>query len=357
MTRFLPVLLLLLSLPAQAEELLIESEPHILRADAVALHSQISEALPEGAEATVRLVRRFHQGQGWRYLVVIEGTASVEEAQSLAELADGLAVLLPADGDDEPQGTSSEPSAELVEAAPVAEEASERLMVADSVLRTAVRAHGGSEGAGVLVGQAQSIRFSYTRAVPVSDGQLVAVNHFLRKGEAVRLEVEIETGSGINSITTLTSDKKGWVSVEEEHTERDPGRTLEILERFSPEAVLAVPLGFPEDVETAAVWRSLETIEKSVQDVDEVWVLRGGEDSRLKEASFDVDQRLLRRVTWTSERGDITFTYGEYQELDKDLIVPFHTRIERDGELLEEITVSTFEINPVLDDGLFHAPR
>ena len=86
-------------------------------------------------------------------------------------------------------------------------------------------------------------------------------------------------------------------------------------------------------------------------------MLRGGEDSSLKEALFDVRQRLLRRVTWTSERGEITFTYGDYQELGKDLIVPFHTRIERDGELLEDIAVSTFEVDPVLDDALFVAPR
>ena len=353
MIRFLPASLLLLSLSAQAEELLIESEPYILRDDAVELHTQLAEALPEEAEATVRLVRRFHQGQGWRYLVVIEGTAGVEEAQTLAALAAGLELVLPEVDVTEPVVTSPEPSP----AEPPTEEASDRLMVAEGVLRAAVRAHGGRDGAGVLVGQAQSVRFTYTRAVPVTDGQLVADNHFLRKGEAVRLEVEIEAGSGVDSITTLTADKKGWVSVEEEHTERDPGRTLEILERFSPEAVLAVPLGFPEDVETAAVWRSLETVEKTTQGVDEVWLLRGSEESSLKEACFDVRQRLLRRVTWTSERGDITFTYGEYQELEKDLIVPFHTRIERDGELLEEITVSTFEVNPVLDDALFDAPR
>jgi hypothetical protein len=354
MNRFLSALLLLLSLPAQAEELLIESAPFILRDDAVALHTRVGEAFPEDSEATVRLVRRFHQGQGWRYLVIIEGAASAEEASSLAALADGLDVLLPEGMVSEPAPAPPEPSAE---GTPPAPEAAERLMVADGVLRAAVRAHGGSEGAGVLVGQAQSVRFSYTRSVPVTDGEIVAVNHFLRKGEAVRLEVEIETGTGVDSITTLTSDKTGWVSIDDEHTERDPGRTLEILERFSPEAVLAVPLGFTEDVETAAEWRSLETIEKASLESGEVWVLRGGEDSSLKEALFDVRQRMLRRVTWTSDRGEITFTYGDYQELGKDLIVPFHTRIERDGELLEVIAVSTFEVNPVLDDALFVAPR
>ena len=64
MNRILPALLLLLSWPALADDILVESEPFILRTDAVALHSQLTEALPEGAAVTPRLVRRFHQGQG-----------------------------------------------------------------------------------------------------------------------------------------------------------------------------------------------------------------------------------------------------------------------------------------------------
>ena len=357
MSRFLTLIALFISTPALAGEILIESEPFIQRGDAVVRHGEVMAALPEDTTATVRLVRRFHQGQGWRYLVVIEGAQSAAAAQALAEVAQGLEVILPADMVLEP-----EPIIEPVEpvVAP-AEPDGPRLLDATGVLRAAVRAHGGHEGAGIMLGQAESVRFSYTRAVPEEDGELIAVNHFLRKGEAVRLEVEIESGSGTNSTTTLTADQHGWVSVGDEHTERDSGRTLEILERFSPEAVLAIPLGFPEDVETAAAWRSLETVDRLTEGEVEVWLLRGpevdGEASGLKEASFGVRERRLKRVTWGSPRGDITFTYDDYQTLGDDLIIPFRTRIERDGELIEEITVSNFEVNPLLDDVLFAAPQ
>ena len=285
--------------------------------------------------------------------MVIEDIGTTAEAERYAALADGLAVISPEGG--QPEAEQPE-VASLTPTAPEPEEPEARMMAAEGVLRAAVRAHGGREGAGVLVGQASSVRFSYQRTVPEADGQLVATNHFLRKGDAVRLEVSIESGTGVDSITTLTPDRVGWVSVDGQHTERDPGRTLEILERFSPEAVLAVPLGFPEDVETAAVWREMTTVERAGAGAGEVWVLQGAEESSLKEASFDVRQRHLRQVTWSSARGDITFTYSDYQELEKGLVVPFSTRIERDGALVEEITVSGFELNPELDDALFAAP-
>jgi hypothetical protein len=359
MIRLLPMLLLLLSGPARAEDIVIESQPYIERGDAVLLHSEIVQALPDGSTATARLVRRFHQGQGWRYVVVIEGATTRAEADALARLVTGLTVFS--------QEPASEPAPALDSASRAREEGAaeprvaqprdERLMSADAVLRAAVRAHGGSEGAGVLIDQAQSIRFSYTRTVPESGGNLVATNHFFRSGSAARLEVEITSGTGQNSVTILTADHTGWVSVGDGYTERDSGRTLEILERFSPEAVLAVPLGLPEDVETASVWRSMRTSGRSGAGGDAVWILKGEEDSGLQEATFDVQQHLLRRVTWSAEPGDITFTYDDYQELARDLIIPFHTRIERDGTMIEEITVLSFEVNPVLDGALFMVPR
>ena len=363
MNRFLPALLLLLSGRALAEDILVESEAFIARSDAVALHSQIIDALPEGSSAIVRLVRRFHQGQGWRYLVIIEGAESQTEADAFAALSAGLEIHR-TEGSAQPAAepdpaVEPEPTVEPVPsaAAQPSTPSGERVLAAEGVLRAAVRAHGGKEGAGVLVAQAESIRFSYTRTVPEATEPLVVSNHFLRKGEALRLEVEITSGAAVDSTTILTADQIGWVTVDGAHTERDPGRTMEILERFSPEAVLAVPLGFPEDVETAGVWRELETVDRTGEGEEALWILRGVEESSLQEAAFDVEQRLLRQVTWSSSQGDITFSYDDYQLIEKDLLIPFHTRIERDGEMIEEITVSNFEVDPVIADDMFAAPQ
>jgi hypothetical protein len=62
-------------------------------------------------------------------------------------------------------------------------------------------------------------------------------------------------------------------------------------------------------------------------------------------------------VSWAAESGEITFTYADYRELGEggDLVVPFETRIERDGSLIEEIRVVELELGLELAAELFAA--
>ena len=345
---------------AQAEEapLSVESAPLAERDAALLLHAELSRALGEGAPLHPRLVRRFLQGEGWRYLVLVEDIPDAEEASRVAGLAEGLRVIAP---------PASPPPAEAVTAGAAPDRTREdaveavrqqRLPSAEGVLHAAVKAHGGRDGASARLQAAQSIRFRYQRRVPGAvsgDGALVAENEFLRSGDALRLTVTIEEGEGTDSVTTLTPTQEGWVVVGEEAVSRDGARTLEVLERFSPESVLAIPLGLPEDVETAAAWRGLQTVGQR----DGVWVLRGelGEDEiGLVEAGFDATTRRLSWVVWSAERGAVTFRYGEYREVAEGLVAPFDVVIERDGELIEEIRVSELSLGPPLDGGLFAGP-
>jgi hypothetical protein len=204
------------------------------------------------------------------------------------------------------------------------------------------------------------VRFSYERTVPVQGGTLVAHNQFFRSGDAIRLEVEIQEGEGVDSTTTLTSDQQGFIQVDNEITERDGLRTMEMLQRFSPEAVLSIPLGLSEDVETAAAWHGLTTLRRDSSGEHGLWVVAGSVaegELGLLEAAFDSSTGHLARVSWAAESGEITFTYADYRELGEgeELVVPFETRIERDGSLIEEIRVVELGLGLELAAELFAA--
>ena len=339
-------LLLLLPLAALGQELLVESEPLVDRDAALVLQAQLEDA---GAEA--RLVRRFHQGQGWRFVVVVEHVEDAAQADALAALSESMSVIAV-------PGAAVE-AAPITPAAPppAAEEEPARLMSADAILRAASRAHGGRESGSAALAGADTVRFAYTRSVPAGEGRLLVDNLYLRSGDALRLEVHIEEGEGTDSCTILTADQQGWISVDGAVTARDGERTLEILQRFSPESILALPLGLPEDVETAAAWRLLQTTARVEEDGQEVWLLEQASDSDLDgliEATFDVKQHLLRRATWRLESGLLTFLYADYT--GQDLVVPLRTSIAAEGGTLEEITITELTLDPELDEALFAAP-
>ena len=77
----------------------------------------------------------------------------------------------------------------------------------------------------------------------------------------------------------------------------------------------------------------------------------------LVSAAFDPEQHTLSRVTWRAEAGQITFRYDDYRRVDKHLILPFHARVERDGQLVEEVSVESLDLDQPLDATLFDAPK
>jgi hypothetical protein len=328
----------------------VESGALATREEALALF----EALDEGTRSSARLVRRYHQGVGWRFIVVVEGLAE-PDARKLAASSAELSVIESV-GAPTAVTLAPEPVVAVTPAEVTRPPRGERLPEADSLLRAAVKAHGGAEGAGHRLRAAESIRFTYDHSVPVTGGTLVAHNEFFRLGDALRLDIAIAQGEGRSSSTTLTESQKAYVSVDGTVTERDGARTLEMLERFSPEALLSIPLGLPEDVETAAAWRGLETVRREEHQGRSLWVVRGSVspgEVGLREAAFDTEGRHLVWVAWQAESGLVTFSYADYRTLGEDLVVPFQTRIERDGTLVEEISIASLELDGVLEPRLF----
>jgi len=395
---------------AAGPDIVVESQPEDTRLAASKLFRDVSELLEDEDSLSVRLTRRFHQGDGWQFLVVVEGFTDASHAQSISERVEGFTVIAPAslslateaeaevavpdasglvlaqeegsapveEADERnevvlPPSESDQPSTQEGEApadgtvesdSPIrlvdqefSLDRSGRIPDASNILRQAIRAHGGREGGNVVLSASPSILFSYERHVPDGDGGVVASNRFMRKDQAIRLEVAIQSGVGEDSITTLTQEPQGWVMVDGEYTERDPQRVLELLERFSPESVLAFPLGLPEDVETAEAWRGLQTVGKTSGDLGVVWVLEGqGGALGLQQAAFDLQDHTLRWVRWISESGEILFYYDDYREIGKGLVIPFITRVERSGRLVEEIRVTDLQLEVRLQDELFSTP-
>lgn len=343
---------------AQAAEYVVELPPQVDREQAAALQAR------SGVEGA-RVARRYVRETGWSYSVVVEGLSDLQAARTAAgRLAtpDLPSTIYEIDG-------SERKEVEVVSAAAPApapahdEAASPRRRRggdegAETVLDAAVKAHGGRGGGLERLSGAAALRFVYQRTVPVEGGKLVAENVFLRRAEGDRLEVKITEGTGTDSVTVARRDGDAWVQVNGAVTERDGARAREVLDRFSPEAVLAVPLGLPDDVETAEAWRSLRLVGTVEEDGRPQQLLEPREKGKggLISASFDPESHTLSRVTWAAEAGQITFRYADYRKLDKGLVVPFYTRVERDGALVEEVRVEELTLDLPLDLTLFQAP-
>ena len=342
---------------AWAGEITIESDVFPTREDAMVVFSTVQQQLGADASERARLVRRYYQGQGWRYIILVEDV-SEQRAPAIAGMADGMTIIRPPAAEPAPAAESAPAAVEVPDRVRVPRR--DQLPAAEDLLRAAVKVHGGVRGGGNYLRSVQTLQFTYERTVPVQGGTLVAQNQFFRSGDAIRLEVEIHEGEGMDSTTILTSDRQGFVQVGDEVTERDGLRTMEMLQRFSPEAVLSIPLGLPEDVETAAAWHGLKTLRKEESGEHGLWVVSGSVaegELGLLEAAFDSSTGHLAWVSWAAEAGEITFTYADYRELGEggDLVVPFETRIERDGALIEEIRVVDLGLGLELAAELFAA--
>lgn len=332
------------------------------------------QLLADSAVSNGRVLRRYVAGQGWRYVVVVDALPSLDNARETGARLAGAgqtASIYVINGDEialaeviEPTASapSSRAAVEVAPAPPPAPErprrgASPEAQAAD-VLEAAVRAHGGREGGLERLGEATSVQFRFVRTVPGDAGALVAEHRYLAQGGGLRLDVDVSSGQGQDSTTVVDPSGAAWVQASGALTPRDGRRVREVLDRFGPSSVLAVPLGLPEDVATADAWRSLQ-LDPSRQAADGATVVLtpvAATRQGLASAEFDAETHTLRRVTWSSEAGALTFIYDDYRKLDRRLVVPFRARIERDGQLVEEVQVLELLLDQPLDPAVFKQP-
>ena len=324
----------------------LEAGPYTTRAEATAA----ADALKGSPQ--VRVVRRFRAGAGWEFIVRVGGFDDEAEMRAYANDAGKRFASF------ERVGNSWRPLDGSAAATPSAEELVDvpgKTLRTQALLRSAIKAHGGRDGGLSILELAPTVVFDYDRKVAREDGRTVAEHHYVRQADAVRLDVDVTGGEGVDSTTILAPDRRAWVSTDETSIARDPERTAEVLARFSPEGLLAVPLGIPHDMETAGPWRLLAPTAE-IHGKRVVAKASAPGERGLVSAEFDLEDHLLRRLDWMLDSGPITYVFNDYRVVTDGLVVPFQYEVLRSGEPVESMTVKALEIGGPVPADTFVIP-
>ena len=226
----------------------------------------------------------------------------------------------------------------------------------------ATKAHGGKSGGSRLLQEIGDLRFAFVSRTVVGDQEWKVKHTFFRSGAKARVEVDVLKGDGVSNTVVLSAPNKAWVATHDMVRERDAVQATEMLSRFAPETgLLSIPLGFAVDVRDASEWRGLVSSGRvSHQGRPHLRVAPErsgeGEQNPMESALFDQRSHQLSQVTWITRGGRVTFQFEDYKVLAEDLFVPHRVRVERNGQLVEEIEVESFELNAILADELFTEP-
>lgn len=334
-------------------EFYLESPGVAVRNDA-ALVQQV--AAEQGWQA--RIVRRYGQGEGWAYFVLIEGfteQAAAESAASVLAAAtkqeievyrrEGRAGTLLGTGaarggmevDDMERGSVSKD-----------------LPASDEILERAVRAVGGREAGLPKLEAVDNLTFRYERTLQRPDGAIVAAHAYLRTPTQARLDVRIVSGPGVSSTTIVHADK-AWLIANGETLARDPGKSKEILAEFGPEHLLSYPLRFATLVASDPAHGRLVTTDSLRVNGHGGYLLEyaGPEVGGALSVLIDGETWYPVEVTSTSDAGLVRVRFADWRALDAGVIVPFEVTMERDGQVIEVLKVLELEAPTTVEAARF----
>ena len=194
----------------------------------------------------------------------------------------------------------------------------------------------------------------------VRGAEVVADHVYYRSPAGIRLEVDVVRGQGISNVVVITVEPKSWVATADEVVERDWLQATALVAHFAPETgVLSIPLGLPKDAAEAMEWREVVTDAKEDlygQAHYRVVPNAKGKGGALIAAYFDAASHLLSRVTWRTRGGKVTFDYRDYRSVGEGVVIPHRVRVERDGQLVQEVEVSDLTLDLELRSELFSQP-
>ena len=359
---------------ALAKPFYVESAGVETREEAQAQMTRATAAQPGVGRA--RVLRRYVRSEGWRYLVHVDDVAREKDARALAaafgahavviDLESGVAIVGDADAPvppPPPQAKAAEPPPPRRKASPREDEPAvaiappkpppappagrDRQREAEGLLHAAAAAHGGATGGLVRLSAAPTVTFAYTRRVPAAEGSaaLVAEHVYQRAGtDAIRLDVHIKKGDGVDSSTVVTPEGTAWVRVKGETTDRDHARTLEVLSRFGPDELLNVPLALAQDLEARSAWTGLEVVGPEGDTIVLKPVGATAGQMGLVDAAVYRRDHQLARVSWRRGRNLVVYRFSDYTEMPGGVVLPKKVVIEADGELVETITIDTLDL-------------
>lgn len=314
----------------------------------------------EGTGHPARVIRRFKEGQGWEYVMVVEGFDSQESAAEAARaLAGATGRGIRVFATEGALAREVDAALPAPAPAPVVDEAEPELSAIDAdvpkTLKRAARSLGGSKGGAAAIAASPAVLFRFRRTVP--DGPTV-VHTWARQGDALYLAVEVEKGEGSASRTWWSSAGAVLAVGEGAPVAQDAERTGELLDRLSPARVLAFPLGFAAALETR---RELSLLyDAGTEQVDGLTCLRfrydGDQVSGPVEVSLDTDELLPRRVRFGGSGGDVVHEFADYHDVATGVIVPFVARARRGDAPVDAIEVLELDLSPTLPAEWFTAP-
>jgi len=338
----------------------VESPGHAAREEAETLRKAAVQA--GASPERTRIVRRYERGAGWRFLVHVDAVPDEAEVQKLlpvlavagaaprvVDLATGEVVAVTAPPPPPPK-TPATMATGTESARPSAARRGRR--EAEGVLRAAVEAHGGAAGGLAAMGDARDVTFQFVREVPVDGKPVVARHVYRRSGDSLRLDVTVQKGTGVDSVTVAGPGGGAWVVSDGKTVPRDAPRTKDIVGRFAPEQLLRVALGVAADIETATAWRELSVVGP---EGDDLVVLRpeDGPSGGLVEVAFSRTDHRLRRVTMEGTGRSTVYLFDDYRELAPGLVVPHETETLRNGASVETIQVLGLDATTTIPATLF----
>jgi hypothetical protein len=307
---------------ASAEIVLLSIE--LEKSESADVKTRCESILEKESGLEIRTARFFMKGQGFKYRVVIEGIDTAEKATEIQTYLKAVPIdfVVVVDGQEQVAVSTLSAKApdaeqdrkvvsskqEIVSSIPKETKKKKRREVptVNDVLLHAIDVHR-------LIVQdwdkVEQERFAFYRKRP-EEGSLL-YHKFYKSKNALRLDITIQKGEGMNSTTVLPDDGEAWVATDEKKVSRNAIRTRALLERFSSQNILSIPYNIASDMESKEYWTLLTVVES----VDDLWKLFGPQATSILEATFYQDSWLLAGLIVTDGDGRMEYVFRDYREV------------------------------------------
>ncbi|GDX78815.1 hypothetical protein LBMAG42_06260 [Deltaproteobacteria bacterium] len=321
----------------------LESPEMLERASAATVESAAAKA-----GYSVRVVKRFHLGEGWEFVALVEGFADEAAATAAARSLNkdtGVVMTLVHDPAKGPPVRTSVDDAKKAAVVPVSDAA--------GVIAGCIAAHGGATGGAAALARAPAVRFEFEREFDLDSRHLVVGHEYWRDATSRRLEVRAK-GGGASSLSVATANG-AWIRVGDQVEKRDIGVLISQADTFAPEVVLGVAL----DVQTLLGGPGSEELLLLEGAESGVRVGRGEDPSEPGLAFADIDPGSghLDRVRYVTEGGAVLFEMRDWKLLAPGVLVPGTMTLERADGRRETIHVKRLEMADTAPAGTFNAPE
>lgn len=333
---------------ASAADYYLEAPASASKADANTLHKTSEEA-----GISSRVVRRYVEGEGWRYVLVAEGYSDQSSADSagktLASAINAPVTVFELDGRESRKVGQVDPAkAAQAEAHDTVDPAVAK------ILEKATEALGGPQGGGDVVAAARTVRFEYTRAV----GGVEAKHVYVRRGSDQALEVRVVEGDGVDSETRLVGGT-AWLKTGKDgaFTTQDAERAAELLEQASPTGTVPLVLVFADAAGTRGEFDQLQRAGTSQVDGETCDVLKFAGDRTSGPMTLEIAQGsgLVRRISF--EEGELVHQFDDYATIAGHLVVPKRIRTWKEGKLFETTEILSLQLDGTVPEAMLAMPQ